>query len=459
MKIIIRTLIVTFSTTFGFAQELRSSYFMETSMFRHQMNPALLEKPYAAIPLLGNINIGTSGKNGLSTFVYPLENGQHSTTSFMSPEVDSQEFFKKIKNKADFNANLNLNVLSVAFNAFNGTNLVEVNLRSNTYSTFPHHLFVFMKVPNSKKYYNFDKMGITSETYAELVLGHSRKLSKRFSIGGKVKVLVGGSYAQFKVNHLNATLSGDEWIINGDTEAVAAVFDSRFKYSSEANGRKVVGLTDPSFALPGLGAAFDMGIAYKTRFIDGLTLSAAVTDLGYMVWKNANTAASNGRWIFDGFKDITQYDISAGVKTSKQLTYIKNDVVKMLAFDDQGQKNVGRMLASTINLGLNYVIPSYERLHFGALFSHRFNGLHSFSQMMFSANIHPTDWFEVCLNTTTTSNGLNFGGMVSFTTKRFNVYLGTDRFFSKLSEDFIPVNSFNANVNFGMTIPLERRYR
>lgn len=45
------------------AQDLRTSYFMETSVNRHEMNPALLSESYVNIPLvLGNFNLGTTSE-------------------------------------------------------------------------------------------------------------------------------------------------------------------------------------------------------------------------------------------------------------------------------------------------------------------------------------------------------------------------------------------------------------
>ena len=47
------------------AQDLRTSYFMETSVNRHEMNPALLSESYVNIPLvLGNFNLGTTSNFG-----------------------------------------------------------------------------------------------------------------------------------------------------------------------------------------------------------------------------------------------------------------------------------------------------------------------------------------------------------------------------------------------------------
>ena len=55
------------------AQELRSTYFMQTSNYRHEMNPALLDSSYVSMPLfMGNLNIGSTGNFGLANFVYKM---------------------------------------------------------------------------------------------------------------------------------------------------------------------------------------------------------------------------------------------------------------------------------------------------------------------------------------------------------------------------------------------------
>lgn len=454
MKNIATLFVIIFSTFSSFAQDLRSSYFMKTSMFRHQMNPALLSKPYIAFPMLGNINIGSSGRNGLSTFIYPShDHPKYNTTTFMSLTVDGREFLKEIKNNVSINAHLNYNVLSAAFEGFGGMNLAEINIRSNTYSSFPHSFFVFMKSQDTKEKYTFDKLGFRSETYAELVLGHSRKLSKKLSVGAKFKVLVGGSYAQFDVNHLNLTSNNEKWLVDADVKLSAAVFNSNFKHTKSNGENRVVGLTKPTFGLPGLGAALDIGIAYEASFIQGLTLSASVTDLGYMTWKETNIAASKGNWLFEGFKNIAPYE---DAKVTDQVKIMKSEVAKMLSMRDQGKSDVGKMLVTTLHLAADYRLPSYDRLHFGALLSRRFNGIYSDIQATFSGNLRPLDWLEVSLNTSTTSDSVVFGGMLSFYTRRFNFYIGSDKFFGAISKEYIPMKTLNANLCMGITIPLEK---
>ncbi len=85
------------------AQELRTSYFMQTSNYRHEMNPALLDSSYIAMPLLlGNFNLGLTGNMGLTNFIYKMQpswqgygvDGRNLTT-FMHPNVDASTFLNK----------------------------------------------------------------------------------------------------------------------------------------------------------------------------------------------------------------------------------------------------------------------------------------------------------------------------------------------------------------------------
>ena len=51
------------------AQELRSVYFSQTSDYKHELNPALLDHGYVAMPLLplGYFNLGTTATSARPT--------------------------------------------------------------------------------------------------------------------------------------------------------------------------------------------------------------------------------------------------------------------------------------------------------------------------------------------------------------------------------------------------------
>lgn len=303
-------LLLASTATGAAAQDLRSAYFMQTSVNRHQMNPALLDSAYVGVPLLNNINIGTTGNVGMADFVYKSNRPGYDLTTFMNPEISAGEFLGNLHDKNRIDIYLNYNLFSFAFQAFKGMNSVELNLKSSTNVTMPYELFEFMKETGAREQYSIDNLGIRTQNYLELALGHSHQINDRLKVGAKMKFLIGAAYADFNVEHMDVTMTGDQWAINADAKLAAALGKSQFSYDDSNDpatidpnrGGKVDGIDDYSFSLPGFGLAFDFGATYKV--LDNLTVSASITDLGFISWKDVNMASSRGEYTFDGFTDI-----------------------------------------------------------------------------------------------------------------------------------------------------------
>ncbi|WP_289226312.1 DUF5723 family protein [uncultured Bacteroides sp.] len=440
------------------AQEFRSSYFMQTSNFRHQMNPALLDSSYVAV-FLGNLNVGTTGNIGLKNFVYKTDPAVwgYELGTFMHPSVSAGEFLGGLHDKNRADVYLNMNLVSVAFKALGGSNLVELNLRSNTNVSLPKELFEFMKTTGSKEHYSLENIGMRTQNYLELALGHSHSINEKLTVGAKMKLLFGAAYADLDVNRLDVTMNGDQWRIQGDARLKAAILKSELTHegpdkNSEDGRSRVDGLDDVSFSLPGFGLGFDLGATYKV--MDGLTVSAALTDLGFISWSGVKQASSAGDYTFDGFEDIHVSGDNKENKLGDQFEQLGDDLGDMFALYDDGEGSHTQALAATLNLGAEYELPYYKKLRFGFLYTSRLSGLYSWHQGMLSANVRPVKWFEATLNTAVSSTGWTLGAAASFKARHFNFYVGTDRFFGKVSKEFIPLNNLNANVNFGMTFPL-----
>jgi len=441
------------------AQELRTSYFMQTSNFRHQMNPALLDKPYIGT-LLSNVNVGTTGNVGLANFIYKLEgNPRYDLTTFMSPTVSASEFLGDLNDKNRIDVYLNYNLFSVGFNMLKGVSLLEVNLRSNTNLCLPKELFEFAKCAGAKEHYQLQDIGLRSSNYLELAFGHARNINDKLRVGAKFKVLLGGAYSDLTAEKLDLTMNGDKWIIEGNAQLKASVLKSDvtvdYDKKPSADGRyRVDELDNVSFGIPGKGFAVDFGATYQ--FNEDWTFSAAVTDLGFMNWKDTHHASSQGLYEFDGF-DHPIY--AGGTNTGKneigdQFDQMGKDLEDMFSLYYDGKKSSSNALATTINLGAEYTFPLYRKLRFGALYTSRINGKYSWHQGMISANVRPLNFIEVAVNTACSSTGITFGGVLSLNAKHFNFYLGADRFLGKTSKEFIPLHSANANINLGMTFPL-----
>ena len=444
------------------AQELRTSYFMETSNYRHQMNPALLDSPYVGL-LFSNINIGMTGNIGAKQFIFdtnglPGYTGNYRYTTFMDPNVDAKTFLNKLHDKNRFDLYLNYNLFSVGFKAWGGVNLLELNLRSNTNLTLPKGLFEFAKTAGEKEHYEFGGLGMRTQNYMELALGHSRDINDQWRVGGKLKFLIGAAYADFTADNVTLDMTEDAWRIQSNAQMKASLLKSDVIHEdpskNSADGRpRVKELDNFGFSLPGFGMALDLGVTYKP--IENLTLSAAITDLGFISWKNTHHASSQGDYTFDGFNNIyIGSDKDQTEDIDDQFDQIGDDLEEMFSVYDDGTKTATQALAATLNVGAEYKLPAYDKLKFGFLYTSRIHGKYSWHQGMLNVGVRPVKWFECNVNGAVTSTGVTAGGMLSLKAPHFNFYIAADRFFSKMGKQGVPLNSSNGNITFGMTFPL-----
>lgn len=444
------------------AQELRTSYFMETSNFRHQMNPALLEDSYFGL-LFSNINVGMTGNIGAKQFIFdtnglPGYTGNYRYTTFMDPNVDAATFLNKLHDKNRFDLYLNYNLFSVGFKAWGGVNLLELNLRSNTNLTLPKGLFEFAKTAGEKEHYEFGGLGMRTQNYMELALGHSRDINDQWRVGGKLKFLIGAAYADFTADNVRLDMTEDAWRIQSDAQVKASLLKSDVIHEgpskNSADGRpRVKELDNFGFSLPGFGMALDLGVTYKP--IENLTLSAAITDLGFISWRNTHHASSQGDYTFDGFNNIyIGGDKEHTEDIEDQFDQIGDDLEEMFSVYDDGTKTATQALAATLNVGAEYKLPAYDKLKFGFLYTSRIHGKYSWHQGMLNVGVRPVKWFECNVNGAVTSTGVTAGGMLSLKAPHFNFYIAADRFFSKMGKQGVPLNSSNGNITFGMTFPL-----
>lgn len=441
------------------AQEFRTAAFMQTNNYRHQINPAMLDEAYVGMPFFGQINVGATGNFGLKNFVYKLDgNPRYDLTTFMSPTVSAGEFLGDLHDKNRADVYINYNIFSVGFKAFKGINLVELNVRSNTNVSLPYELFEFMKTTGAKETYHLQDIGVRSQNYLELALGHSHRINDQWTVGAKLKFLFGGAYADFSADQLDVTMNGDQWRIVGDARLKAAVLSSEFDYEDPSKNapdgrRRVKGIDDVSFGLPGFGMGVDLGATFKVT--KDLTLSAAINDLGFINWSKVKNASSRGDYTFDGFEDIyAGSNNTGGNKLGDQFETLGDDLEEMFSVYDDGEGSSSQALAATINIGAEYTLPVYRNLRFGFLYTSRLHGLYSYHQGLLSATIRPVKCLEASVNTAVSSTGCTFGAALSLRAKHYNFFIGSDRIFGKVSKEFIPLNSLNANVTMGMSFPL-----
>ena len=437
------------------AQEFRSSYFSKSSNFRHQMNPAYLNDSYASV-LLGQMNLGATGNVGLGNFIYEVNDGSDNDyVSFMDSKVDKNTFLNDLEPENTFDFYLNYNLFSVGFKAFGGSNLIELNLRSAVNASMPYEFFKFAKMgvdfyDTERTEYHIKDLSLNTQNYMELALGHARNINEKLRVGAKVKVLLGMAYADFDVKNLDLVEDPAElkYKVNGDMHIEAALMDSKVKYyPGEAD--RIKGFNDMSFGIAGLGLAVDLGATYQLT--EDLTLSAGITDLGFINWNSVHTGSSKGEYYFNGFE---QSGANSSAGSNASLENLQDDLENLFALYDDGDKSVSQSLAATLNAGAEYTMPFYRKMSVGLLYTGRFYGDYSWHQGMLSANIRPLKWLEVNANAAATSTGFTMGAMLSLNSKIAKFYIGSDRLIGSSPADIMTAKDANANLTLGLTIPL-----
>lgn len=316
-----------------------------------------------------------------------------------------------------------------------------------------------MKTAGEKTDYQIDELGIRSESFLELALGHSHKINDQITVGAKAKFLFGAAYADLDAKKLNLHLSDDHWNIDGDIQMQASLMNSTLEYEdpskNDANGRRrISGIDEFKPSLSGFGMAFDLGATYQV--MPDLMVSAAITDLGFISWSNTYMASSAGNWTFDGFKNpiYAGGEDTGNNKLDDQLDALTDDLEDIFSVYEDGKKSQSHALAATINLGAEYTLPVYRNLRFGFLYTSRMAGKFAHHQAQLTAAVRPVKWFEAAWNMAGGTAGFTSGLVLDFRAKHFNFFIGTDRFFGKVSKQFIPLNKANTSVSLGLSVPL-----
>lgn len=442
------------------AQTLRSSYFLEGATLRHQLNPAFFgQRNYISIPMLGNVNIGTSGNVGLSNFLYTIDepSGMYDLTTFMNSSVGREEFLEKLKSNNRINNHLGLTIFSAGFYSWGGFNTFELNLKSKTSINLPYELFDFLKTGMDKKEYHIKNFAANSNNYIELVLGHAHKINDRLSLGAKVKFLVGAANVDAKIDRMDISLTENKWEVMANGTINTAVGGGVYKTKIESPG-EINGFDVDNPGIGGYGAGLDLGATYQIG--DNLILSASVLDLGFISWKNnlLGVTRNDKPFVFDGFTNIAvkpNMDVSNDFET--QFDKIKDDLKNMSRFYDEGKVNRTTMLASSIYVGAEYFFPFYNKLSTGLIYSSYINRPYTWYEALISVNVRPLSWVDLSVNYSVSTFGPSLGWILNLHPKGITFFIGSDRMITKVTPQYMPVNNLNTNICLGFNVAFGRK--
>lgn len=428
------------------AQTQHSLYFLEGNNQRHKLNPAFTsEHGFVTFPVLGNINMTLNSNVGLGTFLYPQ--GDEMLT-FMHPSISVDEALSKFKstNVAEFD--LDLDIITVGFNAWGGTNTVGLSVRSQSGVYLPYDIFRFLKEGQTQQEqeYNIDKLNAQTQNYIELAFGHARKINDRLSVGAKIKLLGGGLYAKANAENLRIYMSDNEWRI---TERSRLIGSKGFNYEFDEDGN-LDNLDMSGFGLAGFGLGLDLGGVY--RITDEATVSLAITDIGFISWNDCSIAENrNEEFIYNGFDNIGVEDNPDGSNDFDDAADdIKDSLQDLVNFKDSGKQGHTSSLYTTIRAAGEYGILN-NQISFGLLASIRLGAPRVWAEAMVTANFRPASWFNAAINGSFSNVSQSMGFTLNFHPRAVNFFIGTDYIIAKYSKQIIPVNAAKFNLAMGLS--------
>lgn len=410
------------------AQYLRSSYFMEGSVARGLLNPALQpQRGYLNLPSIGSTHAEISTNSlGLQDAIDVIG----SSGEF----YHNDKFYNSLKSMNELSSSIRTDVISFGF--YKGENFWSFNVgsRVDLDAYIPKELFRYLRTTDQEGFsWGDQEFDIRNEklrlnAYIEVGLGYSRAINERLSIGGKAKFLLGAGNLKLNINNLY--IRGNEAGIDSEFQVKS---DAYMEASSkglelEEENNYISDLDYNTFGIGGYGASFDLGASY--RLLDNLTVSAAVLDLGFISWSKSNS-------------QIAQ----ANQNTTINKDNCSNEVVDFELYGMQKMENKARTtsLSPTLVVGGEYGFFN-NKLGVGLLSTTRFGLLKTYSELTLSANYRPTKSINATLSYSMLQGSETFG----FAFRLGYLMLGTDYM-------YFGNNSKHVNAFIGLSIPLGKK--
>ena len=453
MKKFILSAIIIAGTAFTAAAQVRTAYFVESTTYRSQFNPAFAPtQGYVNFPLVarGGLNFNLDGTMSVNDFIMKRPSDGKLAT-ILSSEFDEKTALKglnKFNNSFNFNTNINLLGFGNYFKDHKSFWSVDMNLHIETALDIPYSFFQFAKtLSGGSKTYDFSKFQVFAQSYLDLGFNYSRPIMDNLYVGARAKFLVGLAHANAKLSQFNLDFGEDMWKAQAQAE-----MNLYFSGINGVNGESIdkMSLRAEDIKGPsGYGFAVDLGAYYSP--IENLTVSLAVNDIGFISWGNSVRYETSKQGIEFSGVDMTV----TGDGTETKQTELSFDEMNFTCTDSRSRTT---SLRATINAGVEYEMWDHW-VGFGLLYHARMGLYKSSHNITASVNFHPRYWFTLSPSYTFNNNrGGALGLALNFAPRGFNLFVATDLLLSKLAKNYyIPYKQDRMTFTFGMGFNIGRR--
>ncbi|MCQ2339402.1 MAG: DUF5723 family protein [Paludibacteraceae bacterium] len=470
MKRLQSTVLALIATAFCssiYAQQVSTLYFLENAPMRHIVNPAFqpVSDGYVNFTPLGYTSFWAGNNSLTASDIIFNQDGQ--TVTALYPGADRNKLMKQFRKVTMTGEDLTLDLVSFGFRyKERGYIHISVMERIEAGISTPKTMFDFilnggMRNLDGVNSYNLKQLGMQINAYTEIAGGYSYKLNDQWTIGGKLKILLGTANFTLRNKSLTLDASAQGWYLhgNGDIQGSAPInwdaLPKQLSYKSieDMDASKIIdGLDLADYFMPqGGGAAIDFGFAYKPH--PQVQITAALNDLGFIVW-NGVSYKTNVDSTFTGVRDLQWSDYYNEANDYKfdgdQLT---DDVVEALkdfaeSIHTKDKKSTyTRMISAKLNVGVDANFCN-NILGIGILSKTRlFNG-RLYEEVTIGGAVRPCNWFNLALSYSLVNNGKysNIGAGISL--------MPYDGINMTLAMDYIPTSYADYN---GTGIPYKTK--
>ena len=449
------------------AQWLRTSYFMDAAQYRLQLNPALApEKGFVHLPGIGHVNAAVrSNTLGFDDVLDIIEN---------SDDADYFASDRFVSNLEDDNralVNAGCDLLAVGWwQSPRSFWTINMSVKVDGDMNVQRGLFSFlrdMRGLQTNDYTNYvrdvGEHELNINAYTEIAVGYTRRFSDRLSAGLRVKGLLGLGNAHLKVNKavVRTNLQGVDPDIDWSRATPDQLMDAQgtaqvevdATLESSIEGLELLtsnyGYVDEldfdakHMGVSGVGAGFDVGVA--GRVVGGLSLSAALVDVGFIKWSRGSTTVAQSNTEDLNFDSNNPGDVGRFSDIVGSGETLNLDMLRLYVDEDAARSRTTRLNSSLV-LGADYSFAG-DKLSLGLLYTNYFARIKGESEVTMSVNYKPSRLVGLTASySPIVCGGQSFG----FGIKLGPLFVGTDYMFTGMKTKC-------CNALFGLSIPLGRR--
>ncbi len=415
------------------AQEVNTLFFLENAPMRHLVNPAFqpVSDGYVNFTPLGYMSLwGGNNSVTMRDLIYTY-NGK--TITALHPEGgDRAALLNTFRKSTMINTEVTLDLVSFGFRIKDfGYVHVGVMQKIDEAFSLPQDMFRFMLGGgmtdlNGLNHYSLKQLGLQVQSYTEISGGYSHIINEEWTVGGKLKLLIGQAYAGYRNGDMNIDASIDGWRLYGDGSITVAAplriselpntLDAK-SFENFQFDKLYSDLVWQDYLKPsGVGMAVDLGATYKPH--PQVQISLALNDLGFIYWNKGRNYKATIDTTFVGAGEFKYEDYVYNGKFSGDSLW--SDVKRHLEdfgksiHTDQYVDGFARMINMKLNVGVdaNFLnnllgvgIFSKTHLHNGRLYE----------ELTIGGAVRPCNWFNFALSYSLVNNGKfsNIGAGIS----------------------------------------------